>query len=195
MHPLRQQLATCAQGRLCVVGLGNPMAGDDGFGMHLVAALRSHLPAPTSVDRKLLAPGVELERCLSTITKERFDHIVLCDAVDFGEAPGAVVWLSADEIAARLPQLSTHRLSLGLVARLLEANGTTRAWLLGVQVGSCRPSPALSPPVAASTSALVSLWLESWQRPTTSPPTPAPGRALRDPVGRSAASTALTLDS
>jgi len=50
-------------------------------------------------------------------------------------------------MAARFPQVSTHKISLGLLARCLEANGRTRAWLLGVQPESLQPGAGLTPAV------------------------------------------------
>ena len=38
-------------------------------------------------------------------------------------------------MAARFPQISTHRLSLGTAGQCVEAGGKTRAWLLGRPAG------------------------------------------------------------
>jgi Ni,Fe-hydrogenase maturation factor len=35
MPDLRQQLEACFQGRVCLVGVGNPDLGDDGLGVRL----------------------------------------------------------------------------------------------------------------------------------------------------------------
>ena len=56
------------------------------------------------------------EHHLARLTDGAYDHVVFLDAVDAGVAPGAVLWLEADDIQARFPQVSTHRLSLGLLA-------------------------------------------------------------------------------
>ncbi len=53
-------------------------------------------------------------------------------------------------MAARFPQISTHKLSLGLLAKWATANGAGRAWVLGVQPASLRPAAALTPPVQAT---------------------------------------------
>jgi hydrogenase maturation protease len=78
---------------------------------------------------------------------EHSDHVVFLDAVEFGGPPGSVVLLDSDEMAARFPQISTHKLSLGLLAKQVEANGRTKAWLLGVQPGSLRSGEELTPAV------------------------------------------------
>ena len=53
-------------------------------------------------------------------------------------------------MVARFPQISTHKISLGLLAKRAEANGTTKAWLLGVQPESLKPGEELTPAVQAT---------------------------------------------
>jgi hypothetical protein len=67
------------------------------------------------------------------------------------------VFLDRHEMAARFPSVSTHKLALGLLAQLVEEPGRTRAWLLGVQPASLRPSPRLSPAVEATVGLLEEL--------------------------------------
>jgi Ni,Fe-hydrogenase maturation factor len=68
-----------------------------------------------------------------------------------------VVLLNSGEMAARFPQISTHKLSLGLLAKQAEANGKTRAWLLGVQPESLKPGEELTPTVRATLGLLLDL--------------------------------------
>jgi hypothetical protein len=70
-----------------------------------------------------------------------------------------VALFEAEEIRARFPQVSTHRLSLGLWAQWLEADGARRVWLLGVKPASLRAGSRLSVPVAAAVS-LLARWIE-----------------------------------
>jgi len=74
-----------------------------------------------------------------------FDHIVFLDAVEFGGAPGSAVFLDSTEIAARFPQISTHKISVGVLARWVELTGSTKAWLLGVQPESLKAGQQLTP--------------------------------------------------
>jgi hydrogenase maturation protease len=97
------------------------------------------------------------ERFISRVADEGFDLVIFLDAVEFGAAPGSVVLLDSSEMAARFPQASTHKLSLGLLARQIEANGRTKAWLLGVQPESLRPGEQLTPTVRASLELLLEL--------------------------------------
>jgi hydrogenase maturation protease len=82
---------------------------------------------------------------------------VFLDAVDYGGAPGSAVLLGAAEIAQRFPQVSTHRISLGTLARVIESRGRTKVWLLGVQPESLRPGTTLTRTVQRTREMLVAL--------------------------------------
>jgi hydrogenase maturation protease len=107
-------------------------------------------PSGFGFQRHVIVAGTEPERFIGRLADEGYDHIIFLDAVEFGGAPGSVVLLNSEEMVARFPQVSTHKLSLGLLARQIEANGRSKAWLLGVQPESVRPGGALSPNVQAT---------------------------------------------
>jgi len=154
MPDLREQLRQCFQGRVCLMGLGNEDYGDDGFGVRLVEELGTE-----GLGHVIIA-GTEPERFIGQMATQCFDHVIFLDAVEFGGAPGSVVLLGSDEMAARFPQVSTHKLSLGLLARQIEANGRTNAWLLGVQPESLKLGEALSRAVQTTLEALLQLLRE-----------------------------------
>jgi hypothetical protein len=60
-------------------------------------------------------------------------------------------------MAARVPQISTHRISLGMLAKYVESSGKTRAWLLGAQPATLRRAPAISPALQSTVTALTEL--------------------------------------
>ena len=60
-----------------------------------------------------------------------------------------MVFLNAAEIATAFPQISTHKISLGVLAQVLEGAGT-RVWLLGVQPESLQLGQELSATMEAS---------------------------------------------
>ena len=151
MPDLREQLQHCFQGRVCLMGLGNVDYGDDGFGVRLAEELKSEGQG------HVVIAGTTPEHFIGVVAEGRFDHVIFLDAVEFGGAPGSVVLLGTDEIATRFPQVSTHKLSLGLLARQMEANGRTKAWLLGVQPESLKPGEPLSPTVRATLELLLEL--------------------------------------
>jgi len=156
MPDLREQLEQCFVGRVCLMGLGNTDYSDDGFGVRLAEAL-----AEAGVPDVVVA-GTTPDRFVGRVAGEGFDHLIFLDAVEFGGVPGSVVFLDAGGMAARFPQISTHKISLGLLAQWAEANGSTRAWLLGIQPQSLKVSNALTPTMWMTLEALVELLRQSF---------------------------------
>ena len=154
MKNLPQRLRQVLQGRVCLIGVGQVEAGDDGFGVRLAEALSDATPA-----WEVLVTGASPEQCLGRLADRGFNHAVFLDAVDLGAAPGSVTLLDSAEMASALPQISTHRLSLGVLARLIEDRGETQAWLLGVQPESLVRGRGLSPVVQTTLDALRDLML------------------------------------
>jgi hydrogenase maturation protease len=84
------------------------------------------------------------ENHIATLAHGGFDSVVFLDAVDIGAEPGSVVFLDSGELKNRFPQVSTHKVALGTLARLIEAEGSTRVWLLGIQPATLRQGTGLS---------------------------------------------------
>ena len=125
MADLRTALATQLSGRTCLVGIGSTERGDDGFGVRLAEALRDRGYPDVCV------AGTSPERWVEHLSRG-FSTVILLDAVRMGQVAGTAVLLDAAQLAIRYPQVSTHTLSLGTLARLIEAD-RTRVLLLGVE--------------------------------------------------------------
>ena len=154
MLDLRQQLETLLHGRVAIVGVGNIDYGDDGFGVRLAEQLVSSGLAD------VIVAGNTPERFIGRIADEGFDTVLFIDAVEFGAEAGSAVLLDSDEMAAKFPQLSTHKISLGLFSKWVESNGTTKAWLLGVQPESLKASVGLTNTVQTTLDVLAEILFE-----------------------------------
>jgi len=91
-----------------VIGIGNLLHGDDGFGIHAVRLLRGKLPEEVElVEGGVL--GLDLLPYLEGKKKAIF-----IDALDIGEDAGAVYRFSPDQVKQRPagPPLSVHDLGL-----------------------------------------------------------------------------------
>jgi hydrogenase 3 maturation protease len=177
MPDLREQLQHCFQGRVCLMGFGNVLHGDDGFGVRLAEELKSEgrrpkaERSPKSEGRgedlssscsdfglgpsfgllsRVVIAGTTPDRFVGRVIEQGYDNLIFLDAVDFGAMPGSTILLDSEQMSARYPQVSTHKISLGLLAKWAEANGTTKAWLLGVQPESLKPGDELTPAVRAT---------------------------------------------
>jgi hydrogenase maturation protease len=156
MPDLREQIQQCLQGRVCLMGLGNVDYGDDGFGVRLAEKLEAEgLP-------DVIIAGTMPERFTGTVAENNYDYLLFLDAAEFGAAPGSVIFLNAEEMAARFPQISTHKISLGLLAKWIEDSGKTKAFLLGVQPESLKNVQELTPTMQATLEVLSGLLLELW---------------------------------
>ncbi len=131
--------------RAVLVGVGNPLRGDDGVGSLLARRLVAR-----GAGRVLDAETVP-ENFLGTLLEDPADLILLVDAVEQGARPGTCCMGPARILGERCS--STHAPSLLLMARMLEAR-RKEVWLLGIQPGSTEIAAPLSEPVRAAASAL-----------------------------------------
>ena len=154
MPDLRDDLRRRLTARVCLVGIGNPDRGDDGFGLRLAEAVRT-LGYPDVIVAERTP-----ERYMTQLSRGDFQTVLFLDAVEMGAAPGGVVLLEGREIVARYPQVSTHKLSLGALARLIETEGSTRVFLLGVQPQSVDHASGLSEPMQTTLEVLRDLLAE-----------------------------------
>jgi coenzyme F420 hydrogenase subunit delta len=136
-----------------VLGCGNTLLGDDGFGSALVGYLEERHPPPTSVC--VLDVGTGVRKLLFTLclSPARPRRILVLDAVDVGRTPGDVFELDPAGIpAVKLDDFSLHQLpTSNLLRELQEACGVE------VRVLACQPGPlpdavrpGLSPAVRAA---------------------------------------------
>jgi len=151
MADLRQRLATALCGRTCVVGVGNSELGDDGLGPHVARALAS------GGLEDVIVAGTTPERWMARLASGRYDNVLFVDAVEFEGQPGSVVLLEGREIRARLPQVSTHKISLGVLADLIERDAPTRVRVLGVKPEALCSGQGLSPAVGETARALAAI--------------------------------------
>jgi len=126
------------QGTVGFLGLGSESWGDDALGLVLARKLRAR--GFSHVHEAGTAP----ERWITETNLRSLDHLVFLDAVDWGGSPGDAVLLTQSEIQQRFPQISTHKLSLGLLAAYVAHQGRTQAWLLGVQHEVIAPGAPLT---------------------------------------------------
>lgn len=113
------------KGKVVIVGIGNTMRGDDGFGPALVERLKGKLKA-VCIDS-----GSAPENYTGKIVKENPDTILLVDALHLGRAPGEYELLKKEEILNS--GFSTHDISPKLFIEYLEDQTHADIYMLGVQ--------------------------------------------------------------
>jgi len=128
------------QGKVLIVGIGNPLRGDDGVGPEIINRLNNPLPRLLLFD-----VGETPENYLGKIVKQKPDTMVLIDAVDFGSSPGTIKIIEKDDIKDE--SLSTHNASLNLVAKYLQKETSADVFLLGIQPKTTEFGREISRPV------------------------------------------------
>ncbi len=143
-------------GRTVVLGLGNPLMGDDGFGLCAMARLQEDWVTPPSVE---FVDGGTWGLSLLPVV-DGAERLLVLDAIDLGRDPGTVIELRGHEIPAFLERtkLSPHQVDLRDVLALCEWRGTLPAHVavVGVQPERVELSSDLSPTVAAALGSVAS---------------------------------------
>ena len=111
--------------RPVIIGVGNRLRGDDGFGPFVIDLLRGDVGA------HLIDAGPSPENFTGVVKSIRPTLILIVDAIDFGGSPGELIALDPERLAESPP--STHSFSLALLARYLREETGARTLLIGVQ--------------------------------------------------------------
>ncbi|HET6498581.1 MAG TPA: HyaD/HybD family hydrogenase maturation endopeptidase [Coriobacteriia bacterium] len=146
-------------GRILILGIGNPLMGDEGVGVRVAEALmRDYTP---SDDVEILDAGT-MGLGMMGLFRER-DLVIVVDAVDHtGHEPGTVVIMTPEELAPTQVLHSLHDLRLVNVLEAASLTGIQPDVIcVGVQVTRIEPwVTSLTPAVDASLPAAVSAVLD-----------------------------------
>ena len=113
------------KGKIVIVGIGNPLRGDDGFGPAFIERLKGKISA------SCLDVGTAPENYLGTIAKQNPDTILFVDAVHLDLEPGQYEILKAPDILKS--GFTTHDISPVMFIRYLESQTKADIYMLGVQ--------------------------------------------------------------
>ena len=134
--------------KLLILGVGNPMISDDGFGVAAVRELAKE-PLPDGVE---VVDGGTAGLALTDIIEEA-EQVLILDSADMRKPPGTVVEFSPDEVrnmAAERP-LSLHQSDLLGTLRLMEQLGACPpARIIAVQPANLQYGTELSEEVQAA---------------------------------------------
>lgn len=134
--------------QIIILGLGNILYGDEGFGVLLAQRLYAQWDFPDNVE--VVDGGTQGQTLLTFV--ERADRLLVLDAVDFGLEPGEL--LLRDNVPAYLTaqKIGPHQNSFSEVMGLAALRGTAPAHcaLIGVQPAAMTLAAPLSPPVNES---------------------------------------------
>jgi coenzyme F420 hydrogenase subunit delta len=130
-----------------ILGCGNILFGDDGFGCAVIEYLEAHGGAPADVCLADAGTGVRkllFTLCLSPVRPRR---VLIVDAFDAGREPGELFELDPAEIPAiKCDDFSMHQLPTSNLLRELEQQCGVEVRVLACQTAEipCQVAPGLS---------------------------------------------------
>jgi hydrogenase maturation protease len=139
--------------RTVVIGIGNPMRGDDAAGVEVAQRLRPRVPAGVEV----IACSEEPSRLMEAW--EGADSVVLVDTVSSGRSAGTLHRFDAGEeaVPSHTFRSSTHAIGIADTIELARALGRLprNVRIYGVEAGGFTTGAPLTPAVETAVVALV----------------------------------------
>jgi coenzyme F420 hydrogenase subunit delta len=121
---------------MLVLGCGNTLFGDDGFGCAVIEYVEANYTVPESVCLLDVGTGVRkllFTLCLSPIRPKR---LLIIDAIDAGRSPGEVFEIDPAEIPpVKLDDFSLHQLPTSNLLRELQETCGVEVRVLACQTG------------------------------------------------------------
>ncbi len=152
-----ETLPAYCQARVVVLGVGNILFGDDGFGPEVANYLISHYTIPDELYVMDVGTGVRKLLFTITLSDVKPEEIVVVDAVDWGQDIGSLTLMSAADLpASKVDDFSLHQLpTSNLLRELQEECGvevTVVACDVSVMPGTIQPglTPAVQNAVIAA---------------------------------------------
>jgi hydrogenase maturation protease len=116
--------------KVLILGVGNLLLTDDGFGVHLVNAFKD-TAFPENIT--LLEAGTVSHQLIPLFRE--IDHLIVIDVVQAGDVPGSLFRFSPDDMNFPSEQkVSLHQISLIDVLNMAELTGSKpKTVIIGVQ--------------------------------------------------------------
>jgi len=119
-----------------VLGVGNLLFGDDGFGCEVVSYVEAHYPVPEAVCLLDVGTGVRSLLFTLCLSESRPRRLLIVDAIDAGRNPGEIFEIDPAEISAvKLDDFSMHQVPTSNLLRELQQTRGVEVRVLACQTG------------------------------------------------------------
>lgn len=140
------------KGKIVILGVGNPMRGDDGVGPALLDKLRD------SINAELIDTGEVPESYFGRVINANPDTIIFIDATQMGMMPGSIALIEISQLNHY--SNNTHRMTLGIFARFLQSETGADVFLIGIQPASTTLGEKMSTHVEMSIDCLAEVFIK-----------------------------------
>ncbi len=143
-----------------VLGIGNPLAGDDAVGPFVVQQLLRQMKKNENTGRfaiVALDAGTAPDNYTAVVRRLHPELLVIVDAADMGLPPGSLRRIAPDSVA--LSAFTTHSLPLSTFISYVGVH-CRQIWVVGIQPQQTAIGNKLSPEVRKSAGYLVALILK-----------------------------------
>lgn len=153
---LEEWLKGCS--KLIILGIGNPLRGDDSLGLEIVRRLKGKLPRGVIV----IEGGLTPENFIGKIRKIKPSHVLLVDAAHFGGKPGEIRLIRSKQISCAT--ISTHAISLSILVELIREETNAKIILLGVEPKNLGLGAEISPEIREAIEQSVKIIVDAVKR-------------------------------
>ena len=122
---MHNTLKNILKGKVVIVGIGNSMKSDDGFGPALIERVKGKVKAVC------INAGTTPENYVGAIAREKPDTVLLVDAVHMDLEPGKYEILGPEEIIKS--GFTTHDISPKMFIEYLKSETNAAIYMLGIQ--------------------------------------------------------------
>ncbi len=119
------------RGRIVIMGVGNPLKGDDAAGLLIVEQVMKNVPAKARPGVRIFRTYDVPENYTGKIRKFKPARILIIDAALAGLKPGDVFILEKEKIA--IEEISSHKIPLMVLISYLEQSTGCKVTVLGIQ--------------------------------------------------------------
>ncbi|WP_455645266.1 hydrogenase maturation peptidase HycI [Methanosphaera sp.] len=147
--------------KLLILGIGNPLRGDDGLGPLLLDVLYDKLVQVTDKNTDnvyLLNSETTPENHTLEIRNLKPSHIIIVDAVEFDTTPGEIINIDVDQIDTF--NVSTHTMPVSFIINYIEKTVGSKVLTIGIQPKQMTLINTISDEIKESVEELTDLFVE-----------------------------------
>ncbi len=143
-------LPSFCHARVLILGVGNMLFGDDGFGPQVIEHLCRHYTFPADVCAMDVGTGARKVLFTLALSEARPDILVIVDAVDWGNKLGDVLEIPVERLPrTKVDDFSLHQVPTSNLLRELQDECSVQVTVLVCDVGQVPQviAPGLSPDI------------------------------------------------